>query len=82
MSEGVPPGIYVTECVLEGPAYTAGIQSGDIIVSIGGRDISTMKDYQNQLETLTKDAAVTIVVQRRGIDEYKELEYQVTAGAR
>ncbi|MCI8516772.1 MAG: serine protease [Hungatella sp.] len=82
VSEGVPPGIYVTECVLEGPAYTAGIQSGDIIVSIGGRDISTMKDYQNQLETLTKDAAVTIVVQRRGIDEYKELEYQVTAGAR
>lgn len=82
VSEGVPPGIYVTECVLEGPAYAAGIQSGDIIVSIGGNEISTMKDYQNQLETLTRDSTVTVVVQRRGIDEYKELEYQVTAGAR
>lgn len=82
VTEGVPLGVYVTECILDGPAYNAGIQNGDIIVQIGGNDVVTMKDYQNQVESLNKDAVVTIVVQRRGIDEYKELEYQVTVGAR
>ena len=41
-----------------------------------------MKDYQNQVETLSSGAEVKVVVQRRGIDEYKELEFQVTVGAR
>ena len=80
--EGVPMGIYVTECIPEGPAYDAGIQNGDIIVGVGGQDIFTMKDYQNQVELLTSGTVVTVVVQRRGIDEYKELEYQVSVGAR
>ena len=80
--EGIPMGIYVTECIPEGPAYDAGIQNGDIIVGVGGEDISTMKDYQNQVETLSSGAEVKVVVQRRGIDEYKELEFQVTVGAR
>ena len=80
--EGVPMGLYVTECIPEGPAYDAGIQNGDIIVGVGGQDIFTMKDYQNQVELLTSGTVVTVVVQRRGIDEYKELEYQVSVGAR
>lgn len=80
--EGVPMGIYVSECILEGPAYNAGIQNGDVIVSVGGEAVSTMKDYQNRMEALTSDTIVTVVVQRRGIDEYKELEYEVTVGAR
>lgn len=82
LSEDIPPGIYVTDCVLEGPAYAAGIQNGDIIVRIGGREVFTIKDYQNQVEGLSRDAEVTVVVQRKGIDEYRELEYQVIVGAR
>ena len=82
LSENIPPGIYVTDCVLDGPAYAAGIQNGDIIVSVGGRDVFTIRDYQNQVETLSQDASVAVVVQRKGIDEYKELEYQVIVGAR
>lgn len=81
-SEGIPLGVYVTECIPDGPAYNAGIQNGDIIINIGGKDISTMRDYQNQVENLNPDAVVTVVVQRQGIEEYKELEYEVTVGAR
>ena len=80
--DGVPPGVYVTECILDGPAYSAGIQNGDIIVRINDREISTVKEYQNQVEALNQDTVVTVVIQRRGIEEYKELEYQVTIGAR
>ena len=49
---------------------------------VGNQDIVTIKDYQNQVEALNQDSVVTVVVQRQGIEEYKELEYQVTAGAR
>lgn len=80
--EGIPLGVYVTECILDGPAYSAGIQNGDIIVRIGDKDVSTVKEYQNQVESLDYDTVVTVVVQRRSIEEYKELEYQVIVGAR
>ena len=66
----------------DGPAYNAGIQNGDIIVRIDDKDIATIKDYQNQVESLDQGAVVTVVVQRKAIEEYKELEYQVTVGAR
>ena len=81
-SQGIPLGVYVTDCIPDGPAYNAGIQNGDIIVGIGGKKIATMRDYQNQIEALNQDAVVAVVVQRKGIEEYKELEYQVTVGAR
>lgn len=79
---GLPYGVYVTESIPDGPAYNAGIQNGDIIVRVGTKEIATMKDYQNQLENQEPGTEVTVVVQRKGIEEYKELEYQVTVGAR
>lgn len=83
MSEsGIPLGVYVTECILNGPVYNAGIQNGDVIVKLGDKTITSMKDYQNGMELLNQGDQVTVVVQRKGIEKYKELEYQVTVGAR
>lgn len=79
---GLPPGVYVTDSMSDGPAYNAGIQSGDVIVKIGEKEIVTMKDYQNQVDGLKESDIVTVTIQRRSIEEYKELEYQVTVGAR
>lgn len=81
-SNGLPYGVYVTASITDGPAYNAGIQNGDIIVKVGDKEITTMKDYQNQLESQEPGDEITVVVQRKGIEEYKELEYQVTVGAR
>ncbi len=79
---GLPLGVYVAQCVPESPAYFAGIQPGDVITKVGDKKISTIKEYQNQIDSLKKDDEITIVVQRKSIDEYKELEYQVIVGAR
>ena len=79
---GIPLGVYVTECILNGPVYNAGIQNGDVIVKLGDKTIASMKDYQNGMELLHQGDQVTVVVQRKGIEEYKQLEYQVTVGAR
>ncbi len=81
-TEGIPRGIYITESQSEGPAYLAGIQNGDILTMIQGEEILTIRDFQSKLETMQSGAEVIITVKRKGMDEYKEIEYHVTIGAR
>ncbi|MCI9162645.1 MAG: serine protease [Lachnospiraceae bacterium] len=81
-AQGLPNGIYVLNSVTERPAYDAGIQNGDIITHIDGREITTMKDFQNTVDNLECGRLVNVVVQRNGRDQYAKLEFQVTVGAR
>ena len=80
--QGIPKGIYVREVEADSPAMQAGIQNGDVIVKIGEKNILSMKEYENQLEALHQGDTVTVTVQRKSVNEYKELEYQVNVGAR
>lgn len=81
-AEGMPQGIYITESIADGPAYSAGIQNGDILTEIQGEEISSLQDFQNCLEGIASGTQVTVTIERKGIDEYKEIEYYVTIGAR
>ena len=72
----------MADCIQNDPAYNAGIQNGDVIVKIGVKNIRSMKEYENQLEALHQGDTVTVTVQRKSVNEYKELEYQVNVGAR
>ena len=72
----------MADCIQNGPVYNAGIQNGDVVVKIGEKNILSMKDYENQLEALRQGDTVTVTVQRKSVNEYKELEYQVNVGAR
>lgn len=80
--EGVPAGVYITESITDGPAYLAGIQNGDILVKIQGQEIDSIRSFQNCLESLESGMEVSAVIERRGIDAYKEIEYRVMIGAR
>lgn len=80
--EGLPLGIYVNSAVIDGPAYNAGIQSGDIITQMGEISLVTMKDFQSCLDKLASGDVVTVEIQRYGRDAYMPIEYQVTIGAR
>ena len=81
-SSGIPLGVYVANVEQDSPAYVAGIQCGDIITVMGEDSIVTMKDFQARLESLEPGGAVSVKVLRNGREEYKEIEYQVTIGAR
>lgn len=81
-TEGIPKGIYITESIGEGPAYMAGIQNGDILTKVHGEEILTIRDLQNKLDNLENGAEVIVTIERKGIDEYKEIEYRVIIGAR
>ena len=80
---GMPKGIYITDSVSDSPAYNAGIQPGDILTWMNGTEIKNMKDFQNQVEKFRFGDKIQVAVLRsNGKDEYKEIEYQVTIGAR
>ncbi len=81
-NEGIPEGIYITDAIKDGPAYLSGIQNGDILTKIQEEPMKTMRDYQRILERLETGAEVVLTVQRKGIDSYKEITYDVTIGAR
>ena len=80
---GMPAGIYITAAAPESPAYNAGLQSGDILDEINDVKIEGMKNFQAQVERLHVGDHITVTVQRNnGKDEYKQIEFEVTVGAR
>ena len=75
---GLPAGVYVLNVAAGGPAYDAGIQSGDIIVGYGG-DVTTSRSYLEELlERTEAGAVVPVKVMRAGREGYTELSYEVT----
>lgn len=77
----VPLGAYVTSIEMGSPAMQVGIQSGDIIVRIGGNEITSYGEYMNILNTLMPDSPVVLAVKRQGAEDYKEVEIEVTPSA-
>ena len=80
---GMPKGVYITETIADSPAYNAGIQPGDVLTWMNGQEVGSMKDFQNQVEKFHEGDQVRVAIQRsNGRDEYKEIEFDVTIGAR
>jgi aminopeptidase YwaD len=58
------PGLTIDGVRSEGPAEIAGIQSGDIIVEIDGKDIQDIYDYMHRLGDLKKGQKVEVKIKR------------------
>ena len=57
-------GLEIDGAKKEGPAGKAGMQKGDIITSIGGKDIKNIYDYMYRLAELKPGEMVEVVVMR------------------
>ena len=67
-------GVYVMQVLQGTPAQEAGIQRGDIIVQIDGKDITTMEEL-NEIKNAKKIGdTITLKINRAG----KEIEVKVT----
>jgi serine protease Do len=55
---------YIDRVVRNGAAAEAGLQSDDMIITIAGEKIGTVKDYQEAIESLVADQEVLIIVKR------------------
>ncbi len=77
---GVPLGGFVKKVDMDSPAMLAGIQQGDVITNIDGRNISTFNEYTNIVMQLEPGKTVKMTVKRKSQDEYKEMEFTMEAG--
>lgn len=76
----VPFGAYVTEVQIDSPAMLAGIQQGDVLVSLNGRMVHTYGEYTQLLAQLDAGKTVEVTVMRLAQDEYKQMKFEIVLG--
>lgn len=75
---GIPIGAYVTRVAMDSPALIAGIQSGDVIIAIGDKHLTSQAEYIEILSTFRPQDEVTITLMRESRGEYQELNISAT----
>jgi len=81
VAQGEDNVIYITQPIYEGPAYKAGIRTGDRLIGINGPDGKRIDLTKLMLEDGVKlvrgpeGSTVTLFVQRRGVE--KELVFEI-----
>ena len=76
----VPKGVYVKEVEMDSPAMLAGIQSGDVIISLDGEEINSMSAYSQKLLTLIPGESCEVEVKRQSTSGYSVIKCQVEPG--
>ena len=80
-SKEIPMGVYVTGIDLDSPAMQAGIQSGDIIVSMGKKKVTSFADYLKILSEWVPGETKEIILMRQSQDVYKTARVEVVVGS-
>lgn len=81
-AEASPEGLYVTDLVNGSPAYSAGIQNGDILTAIDGTPLTSVTDLENAMERLSPGDTVEVSVLRISRGRYIDQTFEVTLTAR
>lgn len=80
---GMPAGIYITEVGQGTPAEEAGLTQGMIITKFDDTDVTSMSDFQNQLEYYKAGETVTVTVAAQGDGgQYNTKDIEITLGSR
>ena len=62
----VDKGTLIARVVRQSPAANAGIKSGDIIESVGGKKVQTVNEVQQAVETTKIGNSINVQVRRNG----------------
>lgn len=81
-SQGVPFGAYVTDIKMDSPAMRAGMQNGDVIVSVDEKNISNYSDYIYELNQKKVGDSVRLTINRKAVNGYKEMEFEMIVEGR
>lgn len=78
IAEGAPRGVFVLSVEMDSTAMRAGIQSGDIITSMGNSNIAKFSDFIAVLRSEVPETTYTYAVMRKSQDTYKRIELEVS----
>ena len=77
----MPEGIYVVQISEGSAAEEAGIQEGDILVSLDNSAVSSMETLEELLQYYSAGTQVDVVIKRAAKGGYEELTLPVTLGS-
>ena len=80
--QGMPKGVYVQEVRVDSPAMLAGIQSGDVIVSVDREDVGSLAGYHKLLMAQKTGDEVKIKGKRQGSGGYVDIDFTVVIGSK
>ena len=78
----MPAGVYMSRVEPNAPAYAAGVQPGDILISLGDSKIETMRDLEAALEKSAKGESVRLTLMRNGREKYETISVTATLAGR
>lgn len=76
----IPEGIYISAVETNSPAYYAGVQPGDIITAINGKQIKDMNKFMEVINLNNVGDSLDIKIKRKGRENYKEIVFTITLG--
>ena len=76
----IPKGVYIKQVTMDSPAFVAGLQSGDVIVSLNGTEVSSVSGYNAALLGLKPEDTCNVKVKRKGSNGYSEITCQAKIG--
>ena len=77
----LPKGVYIKQVSTDSPAMQAGIQVGDVLTKIGGKEILTAEQYEDYILNAKDGQQSTVTVKRMGADgKYQDLSFKVVFG--
>lgn len=74
-------GALVGDVIPDGPAFKAGIQRGDVIITFDGKDVKDMEDLPKIVAATTPNAVVNVVVIRDGSKKTLQVTVEVLKDA-
>ena len=75
---GSVSGLVITEVLAGSPAFAAGLQAGDVFVSVGEKTIGNTSDLMEALAAFAPDMEAPVEILRQGREGYAPISFTVT----
>jgi S1-C subfamily serine protease len=82
ISQDMPEGLYISMVDNTSPAYDSGIMAGDVLTEINDVDIDNMDDLKKLANSKKPGDTVSLVLQRKMGENYKQVKIELTLGER
>lgn len=69
-------GVLVSEVILGSSSEASGVKAGDIIVQVNSRDVGSIQEFEEVMDTLKGEGVVKLIIFRD--NEYKEIKLRLS----